>query len=697
MMQKNPIKNRSKKTTRVLLLTAVVFFIFLSWAFFRIAIIKNVAGRQINKTDYTTFLNRQNIQPNRGSIFASDGTVLAEETTTYKIYAVISKKATSNGKPAYVIDKEQTAKILAKYIDLDEKKILKRLKTKNAYQVEFGSKGNNLSIADHDKIQKEKLTGIGFTANKSRFYPNGSFAPHTIGYTHISESSDGLSSINGIMGIEQSFNKQLKGKSGVFSTSNTNSNKVENGDNVYLTLDFKLQQLMDSQMATLGSAITPEGSSAVLMDAKTGKILAASQYPTFDPNSGEGIDKLYSNLLYQNAFEPGSVIKGLTLATAIQKGVWDPNQTFQSGTLQIANSKVTDLESNMGIITYREGFARSSNVGFALTEQRIGDSTWKSYIKKFGLLKAANTEFIGEDAGVINSDSKIATINTAFGQGITATPMQMIKAYSAIANNGKTLEPYIVDKVTDENNNLKYQGKIKWENKVVSKTTAKKVRNAMVDVVNMDNATGRLYSLSEDGYQIAAKTGTAQIAVNGQYSKSIYKSTYSVISMVPAEDPKYVFFMYIKSPSSFIGGSGPSSIDTVMRPVLLQALNNTSSKSSPSTLREVPDVLEEKIKTATEQLESLGFNVSVLGNGDKVQKQSVDSGSQLLSGNRIFLSTGGQVTMPNMKGWTSKDVLTFASLIGAKVEINGGGYVSTQSISSGENINEKSFIKVELK
>nr|WP_275039861.1 penicillin-binding protein 2 [Oenococcus oeni] len=458
--------NRSKRAGMMIFFTISVILLALAIHFIYVSATRTVKGRKLSESELKHFVSNQTVQAKRGGIFDSTGQVLAENTTTYNLYAIVDKSYKYNGKALYVVNKKKTAKFLAKVIDMKESDILKRLNAKKGtFQVEFGSAGQNLSISQHDKIVAAKLPGLKFTTNASRLYPNGVFASQIVGLT----STKSNSKMTGIMGIEESMNKYLAGKSGVKTgqetatgvplTSSTNK-KVKDGDDVYLTLNYNLQYQLESLMSHVYKVTKPKAMTAMLVNAKTGAILAATQRPTFNASTKKGLSNMWDNLLVQDPIEPGSTMKVFTLSAAIDTGHWNPTATFKSGELSIGSQKVYDAEDNMGVLTYREGFARSSNVAFAKTEISMGPTIWRKYINKFRFLKATKTMLPNESAGSIVFNEPIEQADTAFGQGIDVTPMQIVQALTAVANNGREIRPYLVSKVVNPDTN-----KVVYKNK----------------------------------------------------------------------------------------------------------------------------------------------------------------------------------------------------------------------------------------
>ncbi|MHA5095175.1 penicillin-binding protein [Oenococcus oeni] len=697
--------NRSKRAGMMIFFTISVILLALAIHFIYVSATRTVKGRKLSESELKHFVSNQTVQAKRGGIFDSTGQVLAENTTTYNLYAIVDKSYKSNGKALYVVNKKKTAKFLAKVIDMKESDILKRLNAKKGtFQVEFGSAGQNLSISQHDKIVAAKLPGLKFTTNASRLYPNGVFASQIVGLT----STKSNSKMTGIMGIEESMNKYLAGKSGVKTvqetatgvplTSSTNK-KVKDGDDVYLTLNYNLQYQLESLMSHVYKVTKPKAMTAMLVNAKTGAILAATQRPTFNASTKKGLSNMWDNLLVQDPIEPGSTMKVFTLSAAIDTGHWNPTATFKSGELSIGSQKVYDAEDNMGVLTYREGFARSSNVAFAKTEISMGPTIWRKYINKFRFLKATKTMLPNESAGSIVFNEPIEQADTAFGQGIDVTPMQIVQALTAVANNGREIRPYLVSKVVNpDTNKVVYKNKKKFLSRTMKKSTAEQVRKDMIDVVNLSDGTAKTYSLAKEGYQIAAKTGTAQIAINGKYTDNYDESTHSVEVLVPAKHPKFIFYMYLREPEKFIGGLADTTINTVFHPLILSALNAAKANSNVKVKNATVPDLQGKIASGVEStLKNAGLNPIIIGDSSKkITSQSISADTKILSGQKIFVKTSGDVIMPNMNGWSISDVSTFASLTGIKLSYSGAGKVVSQSISAKSTIKKGENLGVKL-
>lgn len=712
----NFLQKRLKNLTNFNFLIGIILIAaigILICRFFIISTTKHVDGHNLNQASRDQFFKTSLTQGPRGKIYDKSGKVLADNSTTYDLYAVLDKNQKIGDKPLYVKDKQTTAAKLSQVIDLSAEEILAKLNT-DAFQVEFGNPGKQLSIAQRDQIAKMNLPGINFTESASRIYPYGVFASHIIGLAQQKEEKQSdETKLTGLMGIERAQNKLLSGKEGFTQLTNSaegytqdvNSTGTapQSGDDVYLTLDASLQQQLENQMTELYDSTEADSAFGVLMDAKTGQVLAGTQRPTFDGTTRENIDQLWQNLLTESAFEPGSTMKAITLAAAIDTDNWHPNQTFQSGRLEIDGAVINDYENDMGEITFREGFARSSNVAFAKVEQTLGKNTWRKYIEGFGFLKPVGFGLPNEAAGSIQWERRLEQVNTAFGQAIDVTPVQMLQAYSAFANDGKMVKPHIVDKIVNrDSKEIVKEEKTTVTGQPIQASTAKKVLSAMEDVVNMENGTAKAYSLKDEGYRIAAKTGTAQIAAEDGYTNDLKQAVHSVVVMAPADDPQFIFYVAVNSPQEFPDGTIDLSINKVVKPILLEALNNSKSAvKSDQNLIEIPDFTDQSIDQAEQFAEDAGLQLVVIGDQDrKITNQNLNPQSKVITNQKLIVITDtkdkNQLLIPDLTDWSLSQVNDLAELVGGKVKFSGSGYVTSQQPAAGEPITKDIIINIGL-
>lgn len=710
---KHPMKNTNARRNRKIVGQFLFFlfigvFILIAVRFSYISIGKKVQNVNLSAAAQKLYTANETLKAKRGTIYDANDQPIAEDTSVYSLYVVLDKRQVGlNNQKLYATNKPKIAKVLAKYLPISEKKALSILNPSKGtpFQVEFGTAGQNISLATKQKIQSYHLSGINFVQQESRLYPNGVFASHLIGLAQAT-TKDNQTTLTGSMGIEQAFNKELTGKDGSqkikkdmygYQLPGTKQKykKAQNGDNVYTTLDTRLQTLLETEMSSVQSQVKANSMNAVLMNAKTGAILAATQRPTFNATTKAGLGQVWRNTLVQDAYEPGSTMKIFTLASSINSGNYNGNATYQSGRYTIGNQIVPDWNtSGWGTITYDKGFAVSSNVAMAHLEQQMGAKTWKKYINRFHFLKSTNSGLPGELSGSIAFTRPIEQADTSFGQGIQVTVFQMLQALTAVSNDGTMMKPYVISKVVNPNTNktVKAYSPTKVGTPITAKT-AKAVRKHMEDVVYKSYGIGSDYKMS--GYKVAVKTGTAQVS-NGKsgYLSGDDNYLYSVAAMVPASHPKYVMYITMKQPR-LSGKTATQLLASIMKPVMARALQEDSTTTTKTV--KMPTVTGKSTTTATNQLSKLGMTVTTLGNGTKVQKQSVSAGTALYQDQRVFLTTGGTVSLPSLTGWSKGDVVKLAQLVGIKLTVNGDGYVTKQSLKAGTTVSTGSALTITLK
>lgn len=699
-------KNR-KMFGIALFLTFFCIFVLFVVRFFVIATTKDAQNRNLQTMASRMYTSKRIIEAKRGTIYDAQGNALAQDTKTYTVTAVLShQSSTAKGKPNYVTNKKKAAKVLAKYLDITEKKALSIMspKRKNVYQVEFGAAGSNISVSTMKKIKAQHVTGLQFTSTPARQYPAGDFASQLIGLaTAKTNDKTGQTKLVGRLGLESYFNKNLTGINGLkeikqdvygyqLADSQVKGRPAKDGADVYTTLDNRTQQQLETLITKAEKETQASSMTAVVMEAKTGKILAATQRPNVNSST-----PVWRNALVQDTYEPGSTMKVLALAAAIDSGNFNPEAVYKSGTWELGGGKITDWNTaGWGNITYKEGFYRSSNVAFAHIEQDMGSATWKKYIQKFGLLKNVGIYGMsGESKGYTSYKGTLEQANTAFGQGITVNVMQMMQAFSAIANNGTMVKPYFIKKIVASDGKTLEKTKPQTIGHPVSQATAKKVLHYMQGVIYNKNGTGQVYKIS--GYRIAGKTGTAQIGSSHGYETGSTNYLYSFVGMAPAKNPKYVVYITMKQPQH-ITKAAEQYMAEVVNPVTKQLLDRATAKDSKHQgVVKLPNVVGMSAADAQKKLQNKKLNVVVLGNGKKVKKQSAAKGSSVIINERVFLLTGGQVTMPDISGWSQADVSRFAQLLGLKLKSTGGGYAVSQSIKANTVLKEGDALQVRYK
>ena len=582
----NNIAGNRHQASRILVGLAGVLFLIFSVQFFKIMVLGNTHGVDLRAEINDKIHQKRTLAAKRGTIYDASGSPIAVDATNYSLYAVLTSEWSKNADtPDYVTDVNKTAEALSKHISLSKEEIAKLLSQKDVSQVEFGTAGKNLSVQVKEKIEAEKLPGIKFSESPARYYPNGIFASHLIGYTDtVEETVDNktLTTLVGKTGLEGLYNDQLTGTAGEVEYSVdgngyviTDTEKVtkqpKDGMNLTLTIDKRLQTYLESLVSQADKNYQPVQMTAMLVDPKTGNIIAATQRPTYNSTTKEGIDVQWNNLLMDQAFEPGSTMKVLALAAAINEGVFDPNEKYKSGSVKIYTDLVRDYNKvGWGTITYLEGLAHSSNVAFVHIIQKIGVEKWKQYLEAFGFGKSTNSGFSNEVSGSNPFNSYLQQLSTGFGQGITVTPYQMMQAFTAIANGGQMQKLRLVDHLTDPDTGKETPNPTTALGKVISPETAKKTLQFLYEATRMKNGTA--YDFNIDGEKVAAKTGTAEIInpETGKYYSNGNNYIFSVVGFAPYDDPKYILYITVKQPR--VAVTGNQIIKEIFNPLMKRSL-----------------------------------------------------------------------------------------------------------------------------
>lgn len=704
MIRKQP--NMNVGAALLFAIFCLLFFVLL-FRFLSIQITGQAAGQPLAAKAQQNYNKEGILEAKRGTIYDRNGEVIAEDTSSYTLVAILDKSM----KPNYVSDKEKTARELAKFINLPESDILRILSKKGPFQVEFGRAGKDIPLQTKHDIEELKLPGITFIRESKRFYPNGIFSSHLIGYV---DTEEGETTPVGQLGIEKSLNDILMGKNGsikyesdlwgyLLPNSDQKVIPAQDGKDVYLTLDKKIQTFLEDALNQADEMYKPENMVAIVADPKTGDILAMGQRPTFHPKTREGINKTWLNEAVEVSFEPGSTMKIFTLAAALEEDVLNLNETYQSGSYKVTKNSKAIRDHNKvgwGPITYLEGFQRSSNVAIAkMVNEKLGFEKYREYLTKFGFEKPTGIEVPNEAGGNIVYEYPLDKITTGYGQGTAITAIQQIQAATAIAGNGEMLKPHIIARIADPNTNkIVEETQREIAGKPISENTAKQVREVMESVISSPKGTGHeKYNI--DGYTVAGKTGTANFTENGKYAKGVNKYVYSFIGMAPAEDPELIVYVAVKQPKIQNSSEGSLPVSMIFKQVMKNSLNYLTiqpTEQETTKIIEIPDLTGLSLQEGNDQLSKLGVETVILGKGTKIVKQLPEKGQALLEGEKVVIQTDGEVTLPDLTNWSLRDVMKIASLAKLELNISGNGYVRKQNLQAGTVLKEGDYLVVHL-
>ncbi|EEL34293.1 MULTISPECIES: penicillin-binding protein [Bacillus cereus group] len=697
-------KLQTNKGARYMMIAFIVLFLTMLLRIFYIQAVgvvhnvdvKDLANEQHNKNGV--------LEANRGTIYDQTGKVLVQDSATYRV--VVNLKGKDKVK-----NSDETAQQLADVLEIDKEEVIKNFH-EGRTQVEIGKIGRNLSRETKEKIRKLKIPGVSFMPEKARVYPNEDFASYILGFAR----PDDKGNTEGKFGLEKSLDKYLRSTNGNIEYVGTRRGipltndigKVEpakHGNNVYLTLDKQINSFLEEAMNKAHQHYDPSMLIGIIADPKTGKVLAMSSKPSYNPNKGD--IEYFLNDPIANAYEPGSTMKVFTLAAAINEGVYNGKEYFQSGKYLVGSTDIKDHNGGFGwgSITFDEGFERSSNVAFSILEdQLLKPNKFKQYMNKFGFNQKTGIDLPGESKNTLLLNTQIQQVTTSFGQGSTVTPIQLIQAATAIANDGKMMQPYIVDKVVNPTNKqVIMENQPKEIGNPIKNETADKVRSLMERVITSSKGTGTMYKV--DGYPIGGKTGTAQIPnpENGRYMEGKENYIFSFLGMAPIDDPELIVYLAIKQPKLKGDEYGAQPLAEIFKPVIKNSLEYLKVK--PYTEKQIADAtkqsqlkvqsyVNQSMDTAEESVEKEKLQPVILGEG-KIIKQYPQSGEVMSEGDRIFL-LGNNAKMPNIKGWSMRDVMYFSKLLNLDLKTSGTGYVTNQSIEKGQDLQEGDTLKLEL-
>jgi penicillin-binding protein 2B len=712
MIKKQPHMNAG---AAVLFVIFSLLFFILIFRFVTIQVTGEVHGQALAAKAQQKYTNEKVIEAVRGTIFDRKGEVVAEDTTAYTLVAILDDSVTTNKKkPKHVTDPGMTANKLAKYLDMSESEIYNRLKKEGPFQVEFGKAGRDISNQTKREIEDLKLPGIIFLRDSKRFYPNGIFSSHLVGFVEKKETKDKKIITSGKLGIEKTLNDELTGKNGSLSFESDlwgfllpdEEKKItpaQNGDNVYLTIDKKIQTFVEDAVNRVDEEYKPKNIIVVVADPKTGDILGMAQRPTFHPTTREGLDKSWHNDVVEKPIEPGSTMKIFTLAAAVEEKKWNPNELYKSGSYKVTEKSGSIGDHNgrqgWGTISFLEGIQRSSNVAVAkLVNEKIGTEKFREYLTAFGFDKPTGIDLPNEAVGKIQYQWPIEKITTSYGQGSTVTPIQLVQAATAVANDGKMMKPRVIDKVVDSTT-----GKIVKETNPVpagqpiSAETAKEVRDVLETVITSEHGTGKSYAI--EGYKVAGKTGTANLTQNGKYLGGANDYLFSFMGMAPKDDPKLVVYVAVQQPEVDHYYKGSIPVSMIFKSVMkssLQYLNIKPASMEKADSSAVPDISEMDAAEAKKLLESKGFETVIIGAGHQVEDQLPKADTIALEGEKVIIKASGVKTYPDLTNWSLRDVMKLAQITGVRLNKAGSGYVTKQNLKPGSPINEGENLIVEL-
>ncbi len=582
------------------------------------------------------------IEASRGRILDRNGVVLADNITTTSLVLI----------PNQIKNKKEVTTKLAEILGVSFDEMKEHVYKETSIE-RVHPEGRRLSYEVADKIEALNFDGVYLVKESKRYYPYEEMLSHVLGYVGIDNQ--------GLSGIELQYDDYLTGENGAIKYfSDAKGNKLEltdlyiepqDGMDLQLTIDINIQKSIERELDNVVDMFNPDMALAVVMDPKTGEILAMSSRPNFDPNNYQdySTEELSRNLPIWASYEPGSTQKIVTTAAAVEEGVVDlfKDEFTDTGSVQVDTARIKCWKAGgHGHQTFLQVLQNSCNPGFVKMGQLLGKERLFHYLDLFGFGSKTGIDLNGEGEGIIFPLENVGNIElatTAFGQGISVTPIQQITAISAVINGGDLLKPFVLKNILEPEtgNVMEHNSKTKVR-KVISEETSEIMRYALETVV----ALGGGKAAYIDGYRIGGKTGTAQKAVNGSYLANNY--IMSFVGIVPSNDPEAVLYIAIDNPKDTALLSSYTTTPIARRILLdiIDALDIEKQEGgvekdyewSDKVYYEVADVVGKTPKEAKELLEH--FTIEYSGSGDVIISQSPEAGTRLEDGSTVKLMLG---------------------------------------------------------
>lgn len=621
---------------KIIMIVIILLFILIIGKVFYIQVI---SYNKLNSYANSLWSRNLPIEANRGIIYDRNGVVLADNLTTTSLVFI----------PNQIEDKEKTAKLISEILGTSYEDMLSHVSKKSSIE-RVHPEGRRLNFEVADKIASLNLPGVYLVKESKRNYPFGTTLSHTLGFVGIDNQ--------GLSGLELMYNSYLTGSYGAIKyysdAKGTRLNLAEvyeqpqDGVNMTLTINYDIQASLERELDNAVLKYNPDQALGIVMDPNSGEILAISSRPNFSPSEYQNytVEEINRNLPIWMTYEPGSTFKIITLAASLEEKVVDlDNDTFtDTGGIVVEGATLHCWKhGGHGYETYLQVVENSCNPGFVNLGLRLGKEKLFSYIDKFGFGEKTGVDLNGEANGIIFNIDKIGdleTATTAFGQGVSVTPIQQITAVSAAINGGTLYKPYIVKSLNEpETNSVILENKKEVVRKVISDETSQKVRYALESVVT--NGTGRPAFI--DGYRVGGKTGTAQKVKDGRYMIGNY--IVSFIGFLPADDPQVIVYIAVDNAKG-VTQYGGTIAAPIAKNILKDAISALNIQKREGASEKKYNYLDRKYATIenvvgmtpSEAIKALKpFKVEFSGTGSTISYQSPSAGERIYEGETVRL------------------------------------------------------------
>ena len=718
----------------LMILMGVVMFVLLFFRLFDLQITRHeeLQGKAVNQQTRRTV-----VTANRGTIYDAGGNILAisPSAETIILSPLEIDNAVNDTEDPVSWTKESLAAGLAEILGKDASAIRKRMdNVKSQYEVIQLRADEDTAAKVRSYVDENKIAGVHLVADTKRYYPYGSLAAQVIGF--VGDENTGL------YGLEAYYEKELEGQSGLVISSKDQAENdmlytyeqyfaAKNGSDLTLTLDTTIQYYLEKGIESMVDTFSAaNGASGIVMDAKTGGILAMASYPNYDLNDfltvsdqtlQERIERgestvadmqllQWRNKALNDTYEPGSTFKILTLSAALEEGVVDKTTTVNcGGSVNISGYTIHCSNKNgHGLQTLVQSVGNSCNPAFINYGLRIGNEKFYEYMRSFGLMNTTGIDLGGEAVGVFAADSSFTQLDLAcyaFGQNFTVTPLALIAAQAACVNGGYLHTPYLVERITDSDGNVTYRHDDTPVRQVISEQTSATVRECLEYVVA--SGTGKNGQVA--GYRIGGKTGTADKGQTGDV-------VVSFLCFAPADDPQVIMLITMDTPSRATGTyvSGGNMVAPTASTVMAEILPYLGVEPSYSAEEllgmdtTVPNVIGMSVEEAKAKLKDRALSYKIVGDGETITDQTPAGGAIIPGKSSVILYVGEEKStdkcvVPHLIGKTPSEANTTATAAGLLIRFSGttgsessSVRVLSQSIDEGTEVEAGTVITVQL-
>ena len=718
----------------LMILMGVVMFVLLFFRLFDLQITRHeeLQGKAVNQQTRRTV-----VTANRGTIYDAGGNILAISSSaeTIILSPLEIDNAVNDTENPVSWTKESLAAGLAEILGKDASAIRKRMdNVKSQYEVIQLRADEDTAAKVRSYVDENKIAGVHLVADTKRYYPYGSLAAQVIGF--VGDENTGL------YGLEAYYEKELEGQSGLVISSKDQAENdmlytyeqyfaAKNGSDLTLTLDTTIQYYLEKGIESMVDKFSAaNGASGIVMDAKTGGILAMASYPNYDLNDFLTVSDLtlqeriergestvadmqllqWRNKALNDTYEPGSTFKILTLSAALEEGVVDKTTTVNcGGSVNISGYTIHCSNKNgHGLQTLVQSVGNSCNPAFINYGLRIGSEKFYEYMRSFGLMNTTGIDLGGEAVGVFAADSSFTQLDLAcyaFGQNFTVTPLALIAAQAACVNGGYLHTPYLVERITDSNGSVTYQHDSTPIRQVISEETSATVRECLEYVVS--SGTGKNGQVA--GYRIGGKTGTADKGQTGDV-------VVSFLCFAPADDPQIMMLITMDTPSRATGTyvSGGNMVAPTASTVMAEILPYLGVEPSYSAEEllgmdtTVPNVIGMSVEEAKTKLKDRALSYKIVGDGETITDQTPAGGAIIPGKSSVILYVGEEKStdkcvVPHLIGKTPSEANTTATAAGLLIRFSGttgsessSVRVLSQSIDEGTEVEAGTVITVQL-